>query len=718
MGGVFSKVLNMSIAASWLILAVIVLRLFLRKAPKWVRCILWGIVAIRLICPVSFESTVSLVPNAEDIASAMVRFSGESMAADGGPTIVSPIETDGGASMDARSDGMGGGASMDARSDGMGGGASMDVRSDGMGGGASMDVRSDGIGSGVSMDARSDGMGGGVPVAVRPDGTAPGGHSLAAESRANLPYLWMETGGILWMIGLGCLLGYALVGYLRLRGSVSEAILLRDNIWIGDRVASPFILGMFRPRIYLSSSAEESQMGYMLAHEQAHIRRGDHWWKLLGYLLLAVYWFNPLSWVAYILLSRDMELACDEKVIRGLDEAEKKSYLFALLDCSTQRRMVLACPPAFGEVGVKQRVNAVLDYKKPGFWVVLASVFLCLIVAVCFLTTSPKTWQIKVTIPAEGTESFYYSDEEISPKGNTLTLYAGEGMGDGMIVLLPVEASQENAYGEPTYITPGMPVKLDVEKGAWYKIGVNKMRDPSGEDKVVYLSVENVEVRIAAGAGTGAEAGAGTGTGTDVGMGTRAEADSANDAYIALREDGQDIVPEPLEGAMPLAPVFPIEFLFASGASSSGTELVLNQDGSFAGRHFDHENATGAGFPKGTCYLCDFSGWFENIRQITPYIYSMTLAELDTEKEEGEEWIEDDVLYIAARPYGLEDGEEFLLYTPGVPLEEIPEEFLSWWMGRGSYQEDEGSRQTLPCYGLFNIATGEGFFQYERDRAE
>lgn len=666
MGEVFSKVLNMSIAASWLILAVIALRLLLRKAPKWIRCILWGIVAIRLICPVSFESTLSLVPNAEDIASAMVRFSGESMAADGGPTIVGPIE----------------------------------------------------IGGGASMDARPDGIGGGVPVAVRPDGTVPGGHSLAAESRANLPYLWIETGGILWMIGLGCLLGYALIGYLRLRGSVSEAILLRDNIWIGDRVASPFILGMFRPRIYLSSSAEESQMGYMLAHEQAHIRRGDHWWKLLGYLLLAVYWFNPLSWVAYILLSRDMELACDEKVIRGLDEAEKKSYLFALLNCSTQRRMVLACPPAFGEVGVKQRVNAVLDYKKPGFWVVLVSVFVCLIVAVCFLTTSPKTWQIKVTIPAEGTESFYYSDEEISPKSNTLTLYAGEGMGDGMIVLLPVEASQENAYGEPAYITPGMPVKLDVEKGAWYKIGVNKMRDPSGEDKVVYLSVENVEVRIAAGAGTGAEAGAGTGTGTDVGMGTRAEADSANDAYIALREDGQDIVPEPLEGAMPLASVFPIEFLFASGASSSGTELVLNQDGSFAGQHFDHENATGDGYSKGTCYLCDFSGRFENIRQITPYIYSMTLAELDTEKEEGEEWIEDDVLYIAARPYGLEDGEEFLFYAPGVPLEEIPEEFLSWWMGRGSYQEDAGSRQTLPCYGLFNIATGEGFLQYERDRAE
>ena len=690
MGGVFSKVLNMSIAASWLILAVIVLRLLLRKAPKWIRCILWGIVAVRLICPVSFESTLSLVPNAEDINSAMVRFSGESMAAGGGPTIVSPIEIDGGASMDARSDGIVGGASMDARSDGIVGGASMDIRSD--------DIDS------------------GVPVSVRPDGTAAGGHSLAAESRANLPYLWMETGGILWIIGLGCLLGYALIGYLRLRGSVSEAILLRDNIWIGDRVASPFILGMFRPRIYLSSSAEESRMGYMLAHEQAHIRRGDHWWKLLGYLLLAVHWFNPLSWIAYILLSRDMELACDEKVIRGLDEAEKKSYLFALLDCSTQRRMVLACPPAFGEVGVKQRVNAVLDYKKPGFWMVLVSVFVCLIVAVCFLTTSPKTWQIKVTILADGTESFYYSDEEISPKGNTLTLYAGEGMGDGMVVLLPVEVSQENAYDEPTYITPGMPVKLDVEKGAWYKIGVNRMRDPSGEDKVVYLSVENVEVRISAGAGTGAEAG--MGTGTDGGMGTKAEADSANDAYMALREDGQDIVPEPQEEAMPLATAFPIELLFASGASSSGTTLTLNQDGSFAGQHFDHENATGAGFPKGTCYLCDFSGRFEDIRQITPYIYSMTLAELDTEKEEGEEWIEDDMLYIAARPYGLEDGEEFLFYTPGVPLEEIPEEFLSWWMGRGSYQEDEGSRQTLPCYGLFNIAAGEGFFQYERDRAE
>ena len=365
-------------------------------------------------------------------------------------------------------------------------------------------------------------------------------------------------------------------------------------------------------------------------------------------MLLTVYWFNPLSWAAYILLCRDIELACDEKVIRRLGEEEKRLYSKALLSCSTQRRMVLACPPAFGEVGVKQRVKSVLNYKKPAFWAVLISVLVCLIVAVCFLTTSPKTWQIKVTIRADETGHFAYSDEEISPKGNILTLYAGEGMGDGEIRLLPVEVSQENAYDETFYITPGMPVKMDVEKGAWYKIGVNTMRNPSGEDMDVYLSVENVEVRIASEAPEDAkddlesstEAAenlqrylSAAGQWNDVyviepldpvtgkigdtevyrfevryrdtagevadrlvnnyAITSNYEAvylyDPANDEFVLQREEGQDIEPEPLASA------FPIEFLFASGASSSGTTLTLNQDGSFSGQHFDHENVRGDG---------------------------------------------------------------------------------------------------------------------------
>ena len=354
---------------------------------------------------------------------------------------------------------------------------------------------------------------------------------------------------------------------------------------------------------------------------------------------------------------------------------------------------------------MKQRVKSVLNYKKPAFWAVLISVLVCLIVAVCFLTTSPKTWQIKVTIRADETGHFAYSDEEISPKGNTLTLYAGEGMGDGEIRLLPVEASQENAYDEKFYITPGMPVKMDVEKGAWYKIGVNTMRNPSGEDMDVYLSVENVDVRIAAEEGTGIQ-------GEPVsGKDVEETLIRALQKYLAAVDQGyEDIETEPPQETAPPVPTFPIEFLFATGASSAGTTLTLNLDGSFSGHHFNHENVTGDGYPNGACYICEFSGQFEDIRQIDAHTYSMTLGDIVTEREEGEEWIEEGVLYIATKPFGLEDGKEFLFYTPGTPLDELSEDFLHWGTGRWSYQEDGEDPQTLPCYGLYNRAAGKGFF--------
>lgn len=418
MDAVFIKLLNMSIAASWLILAVILLRVLLWRSPKWIRCILWGIVAVRLVCPISIESRFSLIPRAETVDPAVVWYS--------------PTPT---------------------------------------------------IDSGVDV----------IDQAVNP---------VISESFAPTPgtsvnplAVWMYLADIGWAIGFVVLLGYALFSYVRLRRNVSEAVLLRDNIWVGDSVSSPFILGVIRPRIYLASGMEESQMSCILAHEQAHLKRGDHWWKLLGYLLLSVYWFNPLSWAAYALLCRDIELACDEKVVRNWEEAEKKQYSRTLVSCSMQRKRVMACPLAFGEVGVKQRVKAVLSYRKPAFWIVLIAIVACLVTAVCFLTNSPKPYQIRVTIPAKGTENFYYSDEEICPKGRTLTLYAGEGMGDGEVVLLPVEWQEENTY-EPTYITRGMPVKMEVEKGAWFKIGVN-IQNSSEESKNVYITVKNVDVRIA-----------------------------------------------------------------------------------------------------------------------------------------------------------------------------------------------------------------------------
>ncbi len=237
-------------------------------------------------------------------------------------------------------------------------------------------------------------------------------------------------------------------------------------------------------------------MDYILAHESAHLKRKDHWWKALGYLLLCIHWFNPLCWMAYSLLCKDIELACDEKAAKNMTFHEKKEYSKVLLSCAGQRSMIMVCPLAFGEVGVKERVKSVLNYKKPTLWIMIATAAVLVILTVCFLTNPTKEYQIRITIPAGSTEPVCYSDEEISPKGNTLTFYAGEGLGDTEIKLLPIEVREENAYDETTYITPGMPVTMDVEKGAWFKIGVN-IQNPTDETKEVSISVRNVEVRIA-----------------------------------------------------------------------------------------------------------------------------------------------------------------------------------------------------------------------------
>lgn len=175
---------------------------------------------------------------------------------------------------------------------------------------------------------------------------------------------------------------------------------------------------------------------------------------------------------------------------------EKKEYSEVLLSCAGQRRLVMVCPVAFGEVGIRERVKSILNYKKPALWAITAAMAVLVILAVCFLTNPVKEYRIRITIPAGSTEPFCYSDEEISPRGNTVTFYAEEGLGDTEIILLPVEVREENAYDEPAYMTPGMPVKTAAEKGAWFKIGVN-VQNPTDESRDVYISVKNVEVRIA-----------------------------------------------------------------------------------------------------------------------------------------------------------------------------------------------------------------------------
>ena len=312
MAAVFLKLLNLSISASWLVLAVLVLRLVSKRSPKWVNVLLWGIVALRLVLPFSIESALSLIPSAETVSPAAVQFA------------PAPTNT-----------------------------------------------------SGVSV----------IDNAVNPSLSE---HFAAVPTASVNPlYVWTEIAGWVWLIGLGAMLLYALVSYLRLRRRVSVSLPIQDHIYLCDAISSPFILGVVKPHIYLPSGLDEVQRQNVLSHERAHLARRDHWWKPLGFALLAVYWFNPVLWLAYTLLCRDIELACDERVIRTMDESAVKTYSTVLLACSMPRKAVITCPLAFGEVGVKERVKNALHYKKPAFWVVAASVAVCVVVAVCFLTNPP-----------------------------------------------------------------------------------------------------------------------------------------------------------------------------------------------------------------------------------------------------------------------------------------------------------------------------------------
>ena len=312
MAAVFLKLLNLSISASWLVLAVLVLRLVSKRSPKWMNVLLWGMVALRLMLPFSIESALSLIPSAETLSPEVVRF-------DPAPTITSGVEF--------------------------------------------------------------------IDNAVNPSLS----ESFAAAPLASVNplYVWTYLAGWVWLIGLGAMLLYALVSYLRLRRRVSVSLCVRENIYLCDAISSPFILGVVKPHIYLPSGLDEVQRQNVLSHERAHLTRRDHWWKPLGFALLAVYWFNPVLWLAYTLLCRDIELACDERVIRTMDESAVKTYSTVLLACSIPRKAVITCPLAFGEVGVKERVRNALHYKKPAFWIVVASAVVCIVVAVCFLTNPP-----------------------------------------------------------------------------------------------------------------------------------------------------------------------------------------------------------------------------------------------------------------------------------------------------------------------------------------
>ena len=369
----FLKLANMSISASWLVLAVLLLRLVLKKAPKWVSVLLWGFVAIRLICPFSFESVLSLIPSAETIS----------------PQIM-----------------------LDPTPE---------------------------VHTGISA----------LNSAINP--TISAAFTPNLQDSANPLQIWIPVAAVLWITGMAAMLIYTAVSYILLRRKVATAVLLRNNIFQSENVESPFVLGIIKPKIYVPFQIDGQNLDYVIAHEESHIRRKDHWWKPFGFLLLALHWFNPLMWISYVMLCRDIELACDEKVIKEMDNENRADYSEALVACSVGHRSIAACPLAFGEVGIKERVKSVMNYEEPAFWMIIAVSVTCIVVAVCFLTNPKK--------PSSGSlpniHTHTYVIEEVTYESNiySFSVVAGKNspiyaIGEDMSLASQKEHTEEDTWAQ------------------------------------------------------------------------------------------------------------------------------------------------------------------------------------------------------------------------------------------------------------------------------
>lgn len=344
MEGIFVKLLNMSISASVLILIAVLLRGVLRRSPKWIHCLLWGLVAVRLVCPLSFESSFSLAPRADFVETKL------------------GVQREDGRYMNSATD---------------------------------------------------------AGKALNDDLDNAQNKNLANKGNADRQGDWKKISWT-WFVGVVLLLSYAAISYLRFRKKVQASVRLRDGIYVCDNIRTPFILGVIRAGIYLPSDMDEVQTDNVIAHERAHLSRLDQVWKPLGYCLLAVYWFNPLCWLAYVLFCRDMELACDEKVIRDMDVEDKKVYSRVLLSFSDPSHRIAAGPLAFGEIGVKKRIQSVLNYRKPAFWMVGLAILALVVTSLCFLT-NPKA----ANDPAQtmGTAEYQLPDGLEAESADDLTIF-------------------------------------------------------------------------------------------------------------------------------------------------------------------------------------------------------------------------------------------------------------------------------------------------------
>lgn len=397
----FAGLVKTAIGANWLILAAIFLRFLLKKAPRRVTCLLWAIVALRLVLPVSIESPVSLIPQTT-------------------VALQEAVDT-----------------------------------------------------SLIHVEAVPPWNGAAAPLPT----------AIGTAQASEMHTLPLAT---IWAAGMAVMLGYLLISYFRMRYLVREAVQEEENIWMCDGVTSPFILGVFRPRIYLPSGLSGSSRAYVIAHEKSHLCCKDHLWKPFAFCLLAMYWFDPLVWAAYWLACRDIEFACDERVIRALKLPERKAYASALLACSDGRKRVLVCLVAFGETAVVQRIRSVLNYKRPSFWAILVAVILILALAIGFLTVpksepkeAPSNSSLKESVPPETileTQAPTAPAEESStevddpewtpyPDGIRIDTYEGENFtAQIMLVRDPSRLYLATSSETLSKDTPGLKIDAAIEK--------------------------------------------------------------------------------------------------------------------------------------------------------------------------------------------------------------------------------------------------------------
>jgi beta-lactamase regulating signal transducer with metallopeptidase domain len=409
MSKLFLSIMNMSLTASYVILFVIIVRILLKKAPKFISYALWGVVAFRLIVPFSFESMLSLLPRNTN-------------------TVPIPHEI--------------------------------------------IYQQNPQINSGLEV----------VDSFVNETLPAP-----IIGASANPLQIYIEIGAYIWVLGMIALLIYSLVSILTLKRQLKNAQLIEQNIYEAKNLKTPFVIGFIRPMIYLPVGISVEERSYILLHEQTHIHRKDHIIKPLAFLILSIHWFNPLVWIAFMLMSMDMELSCDEKVLKKMDEDIKKPYATSLLSLATGRHILNGSPLTFGEGNLKERINNVLNYRKPSFWVVVVSIVAVIIVGIALVTNPEQRDMTQLENTLSGSSSSALGAAYTTEYDTVKIKFLSDVKGFKSTEEFKTTDSQIVAYIDSTLRTSQTPTKKDdLNNNNTYQYRIELSNDIGGYSCVLY----------------------------------------------------------------------------------------------------------------------------------------------------------------------------------------------------------------------------------------